>query len=76
MSVSVEYLDEEPSSRTRQWKIVKLYSHQDEASRSGSLTDSLVKQMKRKAAQQRFERVKTGDEELTNVLHFNYLEVM
>ncbi len=44
--------------------------------RSDSVADRLVKQIKRKAAQERFERVKTGDEELTNVLHFNYLEVM
>ncbi len=31
---------------------------------------------KREAAQKRFERVKLGDEELTNVLHFKYLGVM
>ncbi len=80
MRVSVEFFDEEPREplqlRNEQWGIVKTHPHQDEASRSGSVADRLVKQTKRKAPQERSERVKIGDEELTNVLHFKYLRVM
>ena len=80
MRVSVEYFDDEPRESlhltNEQWGIVKTHPHRDEASRSGSVADRLVKQTKRKAAQERFEQVKIGDEKLTNVLHFKYLGVM
>ncbi len=80
MRVSVEYFDDEPRESLQltneQWGIVKIHPHQDEPSRSCSVADRLVKQTKRKAAQERFERVKIGDEEISNVLHFKYLGVM
>ncbi len=46
------------------------------ASRAGSVADKLVKEAKRKAAQEQLENVRLGDEDLSNTLQFKYLGVM
>ncbi len=43
------------------------------ASRAGSAADN---ESKRKALQKEYEKVKLGDEDLANLLHFKYLGVM
>ncbi len=77
--VSVEYFDDEPREplclANEQWGVVSLPKPKV-ASRAGSLADKLVKEAKRKAAQEQLDNVRLGDEELSNTLQFKYLGVM
>ncbi len=80
MHVFVEYSDEEPKEllmlKNEQWGLLSK-SPERAPSRAGSAADRLVKEVKkRRAEQEELEQVKFRDAELSRVLHFKYLGVM